>query len=609
MTFWKPDYECDYFSLWEAWSPAPPDPYDPHTVSFFVRSGIHFQYGDVTGWSGIVTGPQYFVADDVYGCWELEPGTILLPAAPYGYELNNYYLYFPCDTPAPPSVAPERAPAQDDRTFIYDPYWPEAYSHDTLEFDIPVTRYAGATNSAGTLQNVSTLLDNGLIGEYATLTLMCWDVDSDTPADGLSLPEMDRVYFNGELVGSLDPGNAQFLEGCDGQWRLNKFRIPIDRVRFPSAPGHGGSAPTAQVNSIRIEVDTGNTRLWYKMAVDWASLEIEVMSPVVLIHGINQTPNTFFDPMGLPDYLRLTGLCVDNSILLADPQENPKENRVGEDGVDLSYELPRRAAQFGVDSIHLVAHSKGGLDCRAYLADLYEKRPANFSVLSLTTLSTPHEGSVLADLVVANQAVVEKAIETECLDIPDFADTLRFIMGMFSVTKSPGYVDLTTDSAASFNRRNIPNLPSSITYNSVSADADRNLNGRIDRQPDEFRALRVLDPFLEMPDGTDIVDLMYQTINQNSTVTFMLVPDPEGSSEFVALVMGIPTASAKPNDTFVSIRSGRGISSFDALVTNRYMFVGAEGRTHGDIADPGVGQTVIPWLRDVESSTGDLKPR
>ena len=56
--------------------------------------------------------------------------------------------------------------------------------------------------------------------------------------------------------------------------------------------------------------------------------------------------------------------------------------------------IPALAAEFGAKHAHLVAHSKGGLDVREFLASTI---PPNFGVLSLTTLSTPHHGSVGAD--------------------------------------------------------------------------------------------------------------------------------------------------------------------------------------------------------------------
>src|SRR5262249_8882971 len=51
------------------------------------------------------------------------------------------------------------------------------------------------------------------------------------------------------------------------------------------------------------------------------------------------------------------------------------------------------AARFHVKHIHLVAHSKGGLIARNYVAN----SPPGIAILSVTTLSTIHHGTVTAD--------------------------------------------------------------------------------------------------------------------------------------------------------------------------------------------------------------------
>lgn len=48
--------------------------------------------------------------------------------------------------------------------------------------------------------------------------------------------------------------------------------------------------------------------------------------------------------------------------------------------------------------LNLIAHSMGGLDCRYLISRIPDK---NYKVLSLTTVSTPHRGSEMADYVVS----------------------------------------------------------------------------------------------------------------------------------------------------------------------------------------------------------------
>ncbi|XBW37323.1 hypothetical protein QEN19_002905 [Hanseniaspora menglaensis] len=59
-------------------------------------------------------------------------------------------------------------------------------------------------------------------------------------------------------------------------------------------------------------------------------------------------------------------------------------------------------------NINLVAHSMGGLDCR-YLISAISDEQKTYKVLSLTTLSTPHHGSAVANLLV-NELKLGKVI-------------------------------------------------------------------------------------------------------------------------------------------------------------------------------------------------------
>ena len=65
----------------------------------------------------------------------------------------------------------------------------------------------------------------------ATLQLMVFDVDRNTQPPSGSVPEIDRVFFNGEEIATL--------EGENNLWQLNEFEIPIEKVRFPERAGVG----------------------------------------------------------------------------------------------------------------------------------------------------------------------------------------------------------------------------------------------------------------------------------------------------------------------------------------------------------------------------------
>lgn len=67
---------------------------------------------------------------------------------------------------------------------------------------------------------------------------------------------------------------------------------------------------------------------------------------------------------------------------------------------DLVHEVNRVLEETGRSKVHIIAHSMGGLDARYMIVN--EKMAGK--VFSLTTIGTPHLGSVIADLVLAHGA-------------------------------------------------------------------------------------------------------------------------------------------------------------------------------------------------------------
>lgn len=73
--------------------------------------------------------------------------------------------------------------------------------------------------------------------------------------------------------------------------------------------------------------------------------------------------------------------------------ENVKNNEVLEQKVyDNLHQGDREPVK-----INLIAHSMGGLDCRYLVSQLHQ---SNYQVVSLTTVSSPHRGSEIADYIV-----------------------------------------------------------------------------------------------------------------------------------------------------------------------------------------------------------------
>lgn len=87
-------------------------------------------------------------------------------------------------------------------------------------------------------------------------------------------------------------------------------------------------------------------------------------------------------------------------------------------------------AETGAAKVHVIAHSMGGLDARKMIVDL----GMDSKVASLTTIGTPHLGTILADQMLAIGgtvliSVLEKAIH---VDLDGFRDLTTAACGAFN---------------------------------------------------------------------------------------------------------------------------------------------------------------------------------
>ncbi len=66
---------------------------------------------------------------------------------------------------------------------------------------------------------------------------------------------------------------------------------------------------------------------------------------------------------------------------------------------ELAVQIRQILAETGQEKVHIIGHSMGGLDARQML---YQERAMAASVASVTSIGTPHNGTMLADYALAN---------------------------------------------------------------------------------------------------------------------------------------------------------------------------------------------------------------
>jgi len=112
--------------------------------------------------------------------------------------------------------------------------------------------------------------------------------------------------------------------------------------------------------------------------------------PIVLVHGIiaHDRPGVIKYWGRIPETLRQTGACVffGNTDAWGDIKSNAKI---------LKTSIDRILDETKSEKVNIIAHSKGGLDSRFFIW----KYDYGGKIASLTTISTPHHGAELSDLI------------------------------------------------------------------------------------------------------------------------------------------------------------------------------------------------------------------
>ncbi len=109
--------------------------------------------------------------------------------------------------------------------------------------------------------------------------------------------------------------------------------------------------------------------------------------PIVLVHGVFFRDSRLFNYWGrVPNTLKLHGATIYYG-------EHQSALCVEDSARELSYRIKLIVEQYGCEKVNIIAHSKGGLDCR-YAISEFGLAPY---VASLTTINTPHRGCLFAE--------------------------------------------------------------------------------------------------------------------------------------------------------------------------------------------------------------------
>ncbi|MGB8957013.1 MAG: CARDB domain-containing protein [Tumebacillaceae bacterium] len=257
-----------------------------------------------------------------------------------------------------------------------------------LRFDLPITRYYGEVDGDGYLKYPYTAMSTGVMPEYAQLLMRVYDVDNDYQGGDVA-PEQDILHINGhELAPALTSGNET--------WSTLTYQVPITYLKFPNV-GTLDQAPTPAQNEISIDIDVANGgQITWAVEVDWASLILPAVRPAALVNGILSGEgawdnfNNFLDLNGFPH----------------EPVGVGGWSSIATNTATLEDELPKVRTKFGVESLNIIAHSKGGLDSRSFIR-------SNGGIDTLVQLGTPNRGSECATIILGYAAPMTRNLRPD----------------------------------------------------------------------------------------------------------------------------------------------------------------------------------------------------
>ena len=380
----------------------------------------------------------------------------------------------------------------------------------------------------GHLKNPNKLIANKVMGATATIMFPAYDVDDKTPPAAGTVSEQDKVSFNGKAVG--------MLAGFNEKWRMQQFTVPISELKFSHSVG-----TDINNNELRIDIDTGNAKSGIEAwctSVDWVEVKLDVAAPYVLAHGIAADASTWdeADSPGVISYLNDLGVAWNRFTV-------PKNGSVAANAGSLGSQISNRLKTMKSDRVHIIAHSKGGLDSQAMAANSQD-----FKILSLSTLSTPNYGSLVADIT---SIMIEANLKKIGLEA-GYPDPNKYVEKLINRTQvaytfnkaplPPGLWDLKTDSAMpAIMRMQRGNIWPTF---SIGADADLDNNGKISNSEGAGMIYWVFG---------DQMNAAYQVLRRYSSVSARLVPLALYPTYGQKLTLSMVNTSAdQPNDIVVT---------------------------------------------------------
>lgn len=167
------------------------------------------------------------------------------------------------------------------------------------------------------------------------------------------------------------------------------------------------------IRIVRREVKTENDKILCNQARRQKMI-CRTKYPILLVHGVFFRDSKHFNYWGrIPKELEENGAVIYYG-------NHASASSVADSAAELDARVRQIVSETGCGKVNIIAHSKGGLDCRYALSHLGTDR----YVASLTTINTPHRGCKFADYLLTKipekqKRMVAKTYNTTLAKIGD----------------------------------------------------------------------------------------------------------------------------------------------------------------------------------------------
>jgi hypothetical protein len=412
-------------------------------------------------------------------------------------------------------------------------------------------------------------------------------------------------------------------------------RKSSDSFTCPTASPDVNIKTCPGINEITLEVRNSPASAFLNVAGRPIAIYLDGMAPVVLIPGSGGETSAYWndEDVGVTFEQTLRTEKVPYRHLL-DPGKYlsgpASEYFPGAYSERLS--APKNVAEgirsaglaFGAKWVHLVGHSKGGLNARYWLGPTGRQGLSNSpGALSLITINTPHQGAVLASLVdmVAHDSYQAGGLESR----PQQALALRVtqenrIHSMFDLT--PERVDLFNSKQPLPSTSVVSNVSRRLVYRATSMDANRDTSGdgsgEFGHRKISVEEARAITPaeyrnYFGRIALADMFEDMYNYLGRATAVN-CLVTHRVGDMGVIHWIHVAELALDSPhwqlNDFVVTTDSqryanrrfwsGGSYTPLPSLTPPGLLHepsIGAEGRNHSDVADSATAAAVLQSIR------------